>query len=91
MQAQTLTWQMRNKFHVMGCFVRNGAERLARPVLPACISMYACTLAATNPDTVKRIRSTFCRVALRPTRDVVNACFAVCVRAACFALAVIGE
>ena len=39
-------------------------------------------LAVTNPDTVKRIRSTLRRVALRPTRDVVNACFA---------LAVIGE
>lgn len=41
--------------------------------LPACISMYACTLAVTNPDTVKRVRSTLCRVALRPTRDVAGA------------------
>lgn len=38
--------------------------------LPACISMYACTLAVTTPDTVKRICSTLCRVALRPTRNV---------------------
>ena len=59
--------------------------------LPACISMYACMLAVTNPDTVKRIRSTLRRVALRPTRDVAGACFAARVRAACFALAVIGE
>ena len=59
--------------------------------LPACISMYACTLAVTNPDSVKRVRSTLRRVALRPTRDVVNACFAARVRAACFALAVIRE
>ena len=59
--------------------------------LPAYISMYACMLAVTNPDTVKRIRSTLCRAALRPARDVVNACFAACIPAACFALAVIGE
>lgn len=38
--------------------------------LPACISMYACTLAVTNPDTVKRICSTLCRTALCPVRDV---------------------
>ena len=48
-------------------------------------------LAVTNPDTVKRIRSTLRRAALRPARNVAGACFAVCVRAACFALAVIGE
>lgn len=59
--------------------------------LPACISMYACTLAVTNPDTVKRICSTLCRTALCPVRDVAGVCFAACVRAACFALAVIRE
>ena len=91
MQVQTLTWQTRNEFHVMGCFVRNGAERLARPVF-ACLHInVACMLAVTNPDTVKRIRSTLRRVALRPTRNVAGACFAARVRAACFALAVIGE
>lgn len=54
--------------------------------LPACILTYACTLAVTNPDTVKRICSTLCRAALRPARNVVNACFAACVRAACLRL-----
>lgn len=65
--------------------------------LPACILTYACTLAVTTPDTVKRICSTLCRAALRPARDVagvcfrfrprcVNACFAACVRAACLRL-----
>ena len=60
-------------------------------------------LAVTNPDTVKRIRSTLRRAALRPARNVAGAfrfrfrprcagaCFAARVRAACFALAVIGE
>lgn len=42
--------------------------------LPACISMYACTLAVTNPDTVKRVCSTLCRAALRPARNVAGAC-----------------
>ena len=59
--------------------------------LPACISMYACMLAVTNPDTVKRICSTLRRAASRPARNVAVACFAARVRAACFALAVIGE
>lgn len=44
--------------------------------LPVRISIYACTLAVTNPDTVKRICSTLCRAALRPARDVVQALFA---------------
>ena len=38
--------------------------------LPACILTYACTLAVTNPDTVKRVCSTLCRAALRPARNV---------------------
>lgn len=59
--------------------------------LPVRISMYAYTLAVTNPDTVKRICATLCRAALRSARNVAGACFAACVRAACFALAVIGE
>ena len=59
--------------------------------LPVRISMYAYTLAVTNPDTVKRICSTLCRAVLRSARNVAGACFAACVRAACFALAVIGE
>ena len=70
------------QIHAMGCFVRKTRNVLHGLFLPACISMYACMLAVTNPDTVKRIRSTLCRVALRPTRDVAGACFA---------LAVIGE
>ena len=41
--------------------------------LPACILTYACTLAVTNPDTVKRVCSTLCRAALRPARDVAGA------------------
>ena len=41
--------------------------------LPVRISMYAYTLAVTNPDTVKRVCSTLCRAALRPARDVVQA------------------
>ena len=44
--------------------------------LPVRISMYAYTLAVTNPDTVKRICATLCRAALRPARDVVQALFA---------------
>lgn len=59
--------------------------------LPVRISMYAYTLAVTNPDTVKRICATLCRAALRSARNVAGVCFAACVRAACFALAVIGE
>lgn len=43
--------------------------------LPACILTYACTLAVTTPDTVKRICSTLCRAALRPARDVAGVCF----------------
>ena len=74
-----------------GLFYAMARNALHGLFLPACISMYACTLAVTNPDSVKRVRSTLCRVALRPTRDVAGACFAACVRAACFALAVIGE
>ena len=35
--------------------------------------MYACMLAVTNPDTVKRIRSTLRRTALCPVRDVAGA------------------
>lgn len=42
--------------------------------LPACILTYACMLAVTNPDTVKRICSTLRRAALRPARDVANTC-----------------
>ena len=41
--------------------------------LPVRISMYAYTLAVTNPDTVKRICATLCRAALRPARNVVQA------------------
>ena len=41
--------------------------------LPVRISMYAYTLAVTNPDTVKRICATLCRAVLRPARDVVQA------------------
>ena len=48
-------------------------------------------LAVTNPDAVKRVCSTLRRAALRPARNVAVACFAARVRAACFALAVIGE
>ena len=53
--------------------------------------MYASILEEINADAVKRVRSTLRRVALRPTRDVAGVCFAACIRAACFALAVIGE
>lgn len=74
-----------------GLFYAMARNALHGLFLPACISMYACTLAVTTPDTVKRICSTLCRVALRPTRNVAGACFAACVRVACFALAVIGE
>lgn len=58
---------------VLYAMARNALHGL---FLPACISMYACMLAVTNPDTVKRIRSTLRRVALRPTRDVAGVCFA---------------
>lgn len=74
-----------------GLFYAMARNALHGLFLPVRISMYACTLAVTNPDTVKRICSTLCRAALRPARNVANACFAACVRAACFALAVIGE
>lgn len=53
-----------------GLFYAMARNALHGLFLPACISMYACTLAVTNPDTVKRICSTLCRVALRPTRNV---------------------
>lgn len=62
-----------------GLFYAMARNALHGLFLPACISMYACTLAVTNPDTVKRICSTLCRAALRPARNVVNACFAACV------------
>ena len=85
-----------------GLFYAMARNALHGLFLPVRISMYACTLAVTNPDAVKRICSTLRRVALRPTRDVAGACFrfrprfagacfAACIRAACFALAVIRE
>ena len=74
-----------------GLFYAMARNALHGLFLPVRISMYACTLAVTKPDTVKRICSTLCRAALRSARNVANVCFAACVRAACFALAVIGE
>lgn len=74
-----------------GLFYAMARNALHGLFLPVRISMYAYTLAVTNPDTVKRICATLCRAALRSARNVANACFAACVRAACFALAVIGE
>ena len=74
-----------------GLFYAMARDALHGLFLPACILTYACTLAVTNPDSVKRVRSTLCRAALRPARNVADACFAACIRAACFALAVIGE
>lgn len=87
-----------------GLFYAMARNALHGLFLPAYISMYAYTLAVTNPDTVKRICSTLCRAALRSARDVVQALslslspalcrrfrFAACVCAACFALAVIRE
>ena len=58
--------------------------------LPVRISMYACTLAVTNPDTVKRICATLCRAVLRSARNVVQAfafAFARVVQAFAFAFA----
>ena len=57
-----------------GLFYAMARNALHGLFLPACISMYACMLAVTNPDTVKRICSTLCRAALRPARDVAGAC-----------------
>ena len=62
-----------------GLFYAMARNALHGLFLPACISMYACMLAVTNPDAVKRVRSTLSRVALRPTRNVAGACFAACV------------
>lgn len=80
-----------------GLFYAMARNALHGLFLPVRISMYAYTLAVTNPDTVKRICSTLCRAALRPARDVAGvcfrfrprcagACFAACVRAACLRL-----
>ena len=57
-----------------GLFYAMARNALHGLFLPVRISMYACTLAVTNPDTVKRICSTLCRAALRPARDVVSVC-----------------
>ena len=57
-----------------GLFYAMARNALHGLFLPACISMYACMLAVTNPDTVKRICSTLRRAALRPARDVANTC-----------------
>lgn len=62
-----------------GLFYAMARNALHGLFLPACILTYACTLAVTNPDTVKRICSTLCRAALRPARDVVQALFAFAV------------
>lgn len=59
-----------------GLFYAMARNALHGLFLPVRISMYAYTLAVTNPDTVKRICSTLCRAALRPARDVVQALFA---------------
>lgn len=56
-----------------GLFYAMARNALHGLLLPACISMYAYTLAVTNPDTVKRICSTLCRAALRPARNVAGA------------------
>ncbi len=58
-----------------GLFYAMARNALHGLFLPVRISMYACTLAVTNPDTVKRICSTLCRAALRPARNVAGACF----------------
>ncbi len=58
-----------------GLFYAMARNALHGLFLPACISMYACMLAVTNPDTVKRVCSTLCRAALRPARDVAGVCF----------------
>lgn len=57
-----------------GLFYAMARNALHGLFLPVRISMYAYTLAVTNPDTVKRICATLCRAALRPARDVANAC-----------------
>ena len=59
-----------------GLFYAMARNALHGLFLPVRISMYAYTLAVTNPDTVKRVCSTLCRAALRPARDVVQALFA---------------
>ena len=56
-----------------GLFYAMARNALHGLFLPVRISMYAYTLAVTNPDTVKRVCSTLCRAALRPARDVVQA------------------
>lgn len=56
-----------------GLFYAMARNALHGLFLPAYISMYAYTLAVTNPDTVKRICSTLCRAALRSARNVVQA------------------
>lgn len=58
-----------------GLFYAMARNALHGLFLPVRISMYACTLAVTNPDTVKRICSTLCCAALRPARNVAGACF----------------
>lgn len=57
-----------------GLFYAMARNALHGLFLPVRISMYACTLAVTNPDTVKRVCSTLCRAALRPARNVAGAC-----------------
>lgn len=70
-----------------GLFYAMARNALHGLFLPVRISMYACTLAVTNPDTVKRICSTLCRAAYRPARNVAGACFrfspALCRRLLC--------
>lgn len=71
-----------------GLFYAMARNALHGLFLPVRISMYAYTLAVTNPDTVKRICSTLCRAVLRSARDVVQALFAfavACVVQALFA------
>lgn len=73
-----------------GLFYAMARNALHGLFLPVHISMYAYTLAVTNPDTVKRICSTLCRAALRPARDVVNVVCGLCL-CRLLALTVIGE
>lgn len=56
-----------------GLFYAMARNALHGLFLPVRISMYAYTLAVTNPDTVKRICSTLCRAVLRSARNVVQA------------------
>ena len=72
-----------------GLFYAMARNALHGLFLPVRISMYAYTLAVTNPDIVKRICSTLCRAVLRSARNVVQAfafAFARVVQAFAFAL-----